>query len=131
MRGQQITYQVGEEVDRFSIRAGYNVWRLQAILSASLTQAARKAEKRGAKKGASERAVFIPLRPVVSADAPNTRRESVVSLTNYADEDIQGKTGAIIMLSETDLIRAAADSIRLKKSRCRGDCQGRCQRGGG
>jgi uncharacterized protein (DUF3084 family) len=110
LRRHQITYQIGEEVDRFPIRAGYNVWRLQAILSASLTQAGRKAEKRGAAKAGQDRAIFIAPRLVTQT----TPRVSPVSLTDDADEEEQAKSGGLVALTENELIRAAADRIRLE-----------------
>ncbi|MDX1933959.1 MAG: DUF3084 domain-containing protein [Capsulimonadales bacterium] len=96
LRGRQITYQVGEEVDRLAIRPGYNVWRIQAILYSFLTKAAKKAENRGASRGREERAVLIPPVPVVG--------------TNTAPAGIRDTE--MRMVSEEDALSAAAASIR-------------------
>jgi uncharacterized protein (DUF3084 family) len=96
LREHQITYQVGEEVDRIAIKPGYNVWRIEAILDSFLTTAARKAEARGARKsGDAYRAVVI-LPKVVTEDTP--AKPIGAGGTHRADED--------------ETIRQAAASIR-------------------
>lgn len=67
VRRRQITYQVGEEVDRITIKGGLNVWRIQYMLDSFLTAASKKAEARGAARGKEERAVVIPPRMVADA----------------------------------------------------------------
>jgi hypothetical protein len=92
VRNRQITYQVGEEVDRIAIKGGLNVWRIQYMLDSFLTAAAKKAEARGAARGKEERAIVIPPRMV--ADAGTS----------------QG--GGPQIMDEDDALHAAANAIR-------------------
>lgn len=91
LRQKQITFQVGEEVERISLRSGYSPWRLQGMVRAFLNNAAKKAERRGAKKGDEDRAVDIASNGVF-ADG------ETLTISGKGDED--------------DAIRAAADAIR-------------------
>jgi hypothetical protein len=91
LRRRQITFQVGEEVGRVSLRGGYNTWRLQGMLRAFLGNAAKKAERRGAAKGSEDRAVDIATNGVFANGDP-------VSISGKQDED--------------NAIRAAAEVIR-------------------
>ena len=91
LRKRQITFQVGEEVERISLRSGYNVWRLQGMLRSFLGNAAKRAERRGAAKGGEDRAVFIAPQAVTMDGSPL---------------DVGGKG------EEDDAIRVAAESIR-------------------
>jgi hypothetical protein len=97
LRGRQITYQVGEEVDRISIRPGYNIWRVQAILYSFLTTAAKKAEGKGAARGNEERAVVIPSVPLPGGFTPTS------NTTN---------SGNVPLFTEDDAVSAAATAIR-------------------
>jgi len=94
LRRRQITYQVGEEVDRITIQAGHNVWRIEAILYSLLTTAAKKAETRGAAHGEeADRSVIVLPRTVVASAGPT--------------EAMSNRT-----VTEDDAVRAAADTIR-------------------
>jgi hypothetical protein len=91
LREHQITYQVGEEVDRIAIKPGYNIWRIEAILDSFLTTAAKKAEVKGARKDkGGYRAVAI--------------------LPQIAEPAQSG--GPPRVVTEDDTIRAAAARIR-------------------
>ncbi|GAB4468484.1 MAG: hypothetical protein OHK0029_40910 [Armatimonadaceae bacterium] len=59
LRGKQITYQVGEEVDRIAINPGQSVWRIQYLLDTFMATAAKKAEKRGAARDRAKKAVML------------------------------------------------------------------------
>jgi hypothetical protein len=104
LRGKQITYRLGEEVDRISIPAGRSVWRIQNILSAFLTTAAKKAETRGAGRLKEERAVIILPRPVSQPRPQLTHGGASVP---PADDN-----PPIEFLSEEDSLRAVANAIR-------------------
>ena len=119
LRGRQITYKVGEEVDRVSIPAGISIWRIEAIVESLLTSAAKKAEARGAKRltDTARAVALLPQAAMVSAassgasGAPDAPR----SLNPISDSGNSG-TGAVApilpAISETDLISAAANAIR-------------------
>ena len=91
LRNKQITFQVGEEVERINLRSGYNLWRMQGMLRAFLGNAAKKAERRGAARGGEDRAVFIAPQAVTVDNKP-------VEIGGKGEED--------------DAIRAAAETIR-------------------
>jgi uncharacterized protein (DUF3084 family) len=93
LRRRQITYQVGEEVDRVAIPAGRNVWRIEAILYSLLSTAAKKADVRGAARGSEERSVVILPRTVVASAGPTEA---------MTDKPV----------TEDEAVRAAADTIR-------------------
>lgn len=100
LRRGQITYQVGEEVDRIAIRPGHNVWRLQIMLDTFLTTAAKRAEARGAGrtgKGKFDRALVLFPRPITT--------DKGISVT-------ANKSGEDHPMTEDEAIRAAADFIR-------------------
>lgn len=106
LRRRQITYRNGEEVDRFPIKPGYNVWRIQAILDAALTQAAHKAEQRGAARSGQARAVLILPRLARAASEP-------VTVARFTGEETSYRAGeSAEHFTEDDQIRAAADAIR-------------------
>lgn len=107
LRRNQITFHVGEEVARISIKPGYNVWRIEAILDSFLTAAAKKAEGRGARKNNksnNNRAVFLFPRPLVSANAtPNKSPDAVLA---------SDKSGTVTEASETEVLQDTALAIR-------------------
>jgi hypothetical protein len=96
LRGRQITYQVGEEVDRFVLKPGMNVWRVQYALETFLTAAARKAEGRGAARGAQVRSVVVAPRLIALATG---------------DKPLPGGPR---LSTEADTLNATANAIREK-----------------
>ncbi|MBC8103129.1 MAG: DUF3084 domain-containing protein [Cytophagales bacterium] len=124
LRGRQITYQVGEEVDRVSIPAGISIWRIESILDSLLTSAAKKAEVRGAKRVMeSSRAVaLLPQPAMVSLGlSPDRSRFGPLPLNpaglrgpNPATDNSASSASVPVLpaIAESDLIRAAADAIR-------------------
>ena len=109
LRKNQITYQNGEEVDRIAVKPGYNVWRIETILGAFLTTAAKRAEARGAgrTKDGEERAIVI-LPKVLPAD--NSEKEPRVVTEN----DSINAAAAAIRRSNTEvvvLVNAMANTV--------------------
>ena len=106
LRERGITYQVGEEIDRVAIKPGYNVWRVEAILTSFLSTAAKKAELRGARKdkGGERALVILPHLVTPDADASATAPTGTLAVTT--------KQGQPQIVTEDETIRAAAASIR-------------------
>jgi uncharacterized protein (DUF3084 family) len=118
LRGRQITYKLGEEVDRVSIPAGMSIWRIEAILDSLLTSSAKKAEARGAKR-VTEAARAVALMPQAAMVSMNTPFEAPLENAEGSAKPLSRgpKTSALTQpilpsISEMDLIRAAADAIR-------------------
>ena len=118
LRGRQITYKVGEEVDRVSIPAGISIWRIEGIVESLLTSAAKKAEARGAKRitDTARAVALLPQASMVSVTSPSAPNANLPRSLNPASDS--GNGGAVNnppvlpMISETDLISAAANAIR-------------------
>jgi uncharacterized protein (DUF3084 family) len=96
LRARQITYQRGEEVARIAVRSGYNIWRVEAILGAFLTTAAKKAEARGAgrAKDGEERAVVI-LPRLIKDDGPAAAAASDEQRVATEDDSLRAAAAAI------------------------------------
>ncbi|MES2463235.1 MAG: DUF3084 domain-containing protein [Armatimonadota bacterium] len=122
LRGRQITYKVGEEVDRVSIPAGISIWRIEAILDSLLTSSAKKAEAKGAKRITEKsRAVALLPQAAMVSMAPTFAPSKNGSAGPLEPIPVQspGTAGfgqdtqpVLPSISETDLLRAAADAIR-------------------
>jgi hypothetical protein len=102
LRGKQITYEVGEEVDRLPISAGTSVWRIQYMLETFMTTASKKAERRGAARGKQERAVLI---------VPEILRSQEASLTSgpriRTEEDVLSMLANEIRAKNADMLVVA------------------------
>ena len=112
LRGNQITYHIGEEVARISIPPGYSVWRIEAVLDTFLTAAAKKAEGRGARKSGDtkNRALFLFPRPLVSASSANIAPLQTAEVLAGQKESPQN--GPLVEATETAVLQNAAIAIR-------------------
>jgi len=101
LRQKQITYRVGEELDRATIPSGLSIWRIRAVLDGLLGSAGKKAELRGASRTEGVgRAVAILPRAVTSENGKNGDTPGGGDQTSR-------------LAGETDALAAAADAIRL------------------
>lgn len=132
LRAHPITYRIGEEVDRVSIPAGTNVWRIEFILDSLLNSSGKKAEARGAQRSSrTQRAVALapPLLPPASEPGsgilpPSATMVAQAAAGDAADSGQNMDTAApasaspapaaryVPLITESDLIRAAAEAIR-------------------
>ncbi len=104
LRAKGITYQVNEEVARVAIKPGYNVWRLEGILSAFLTDAARKAEARGASKRSGGSALVIPPpNGIVEANSDGSGKKAALQEQKQMDATITG-AAEMIRSKNTDVL---------------------------
>lgn len=105
LRGRQITYQVGEEIDRITLKPGMNVWRIQSALESFLTAASGKAELRGAGRAAQIRSVIVA--PKLLAYASTTGSGTGPRLSSEADT-LQAAAAIIREKNLDTLVRAVA-----------------------
>ncbi len=114
LRRNQITFHVGEEVARVSIKPGYSVWRIEAILDSFLSAAAKKAEGRGARKSddrKESRAVFLFPLPAMGTAASVPTRNGLLLVGQTAPPK-GGPNVAPQEVSEQDVLQSAATAIR-------------------
>ena len=113
LREKDITYRVGEEIDRVAIKPGYNIWRIEAILDSFMTTAARKAETRRAQKDKdAERAIVIL--PKIVTDDINGAKIGVGGTHTATERETLSAAAASIRKSNTDvviLIVATANAV--------------------
>lgn len=112
LRGKTITYQIGEEVDRISIRPGHSVWRIQNILDAFLSAAAKKAETRGAGRQKEERAVLLLPGAVASSGPTGRETPAAPSAATIAQGERNRVADGFQIISEVDTLRTMAMAIR-------------------
>lgn len=88
LRSGRITYRVGEEVARLSIKGGGGEWKNHNALEGLLTVASRQAERRGARTASNGiRAVWIPV------------------------QRAQDEQGRLVVIDEVSAIHVAAKNI--------------------
>jgi hypothetical protein len=101
VRRGTVTFRVGEEIARIPFAPGLSVWKVQNLLEAFLSAAAKKGEARGAKVGKGAlRAVYIPEKTVKGSDGREQRASELDSLhaaalsIRAANEDVVVVLGA-------------------------------------